>query len=446
MFPTLLIVDDEPGILKTLGDLLQDEGFEIKTAANGYEALKRIEEDIPDLVLLDIWMPGMDGIDTLKEIRKTEPHLPVVMITGHGTIDTAVTATKTGAFDFIEKPLSIDKVLITIHNALNFQKLEEENRYLKKKNLDRHAITGNSAPVQQLRLQVFQAAGSLMPALILGENGTGKELVARSLHQLSQRSEEALICVNCAAFSPEHIEHELFGMEKGGTDTTLARHKGSIEMAHQGSLFLDQVADLPMSAQGHLLRFLEDGRFHRAGGSREIQVDVRIIAATNRNLEQEIRLGNFREDLYYRLAVLPITVPPLRERKEDIAPLASLFLEEASLRGKIPVKTLSTEALALLCTHDWPGNVRELKNIMERIAISVQETDISKEILEELGFGLPALPDPMAARDYRSAMDLFSVMYLRRQLAIHNHSISEASEACGLDPETFQKLMEALAG
>ncbi|MCW7754790.1 sigma-54 dependent transcriptional regulator [Desulfobotulus sp. H1] len=441
MFPTLLLVDDEPGILQSLGGLLQDEGFDIKTAPNGFEALKRIESEAPDLVLLDIWMPGMDGIDTLKEIRKLDPNIPVIMITGHGTIDTAVTATKNGAFDFIEKPLSIDKVLITINNALHFQKLEEENRYLKKKNLDRHAITGNSPPVQQLRLQVFQAASSHAPALILGENGTGKELVARSLHQLSSRSEEALICVNCASFSPDRMEEELFGLEKNIASGS-ARHKGSIEMAHRGSLFLDQVADLPMIAQGHLLRFLEDGRFHRLGGSREIRVDVRIIAATNRNLEQEIRQGTFREDLYYRLAVLPISVPPLRERKEDIHALATLFLQESATRGKIKEKQLTPGAITLLRNHDWPGNVRELKNLMERLAISLTDETISEQTLKNQGVTTPSRPDPMAARDYETAMKLFSALYLRKQLAICNHSIPEAAAASGLTQETFQKLMD----
>ncbi|MDY0164665.1 sigma-54 dependent transcriptional regulator [Desulfobotulus sp.] len=440
MFPTLLIVDDEPGILQTLGGLLQDEGFDIRTAPNGFEALKSIEEDVPDLVLLDIWMPGMDGIDTLREILRMEPHLPVIMITGHGTIDTAVTATKSGAFDFIEKPLSIDKVLITIHNALNFRRLEEENRYLKKKNLDRHAITGNSKPVQQLRLQIFQAAPSHASVLILGENGTGKELVARSIHQLSERSEEALICINCAAFSPDRVETELFGQEKENADTP--RYKGCVEMAHRGSLFLDQVADLPLAAQGHLLRFLEDGHFHRIGGSREIQVDVRIIAATNRDLQQEIRLGHFREDLYYRLAVLPIQVPPLRERTQDIPDLAALFLEEAAIRGKLSPKNLSPEALDWLIRHDWPGNVRELKNLMERLAISTDAPRITPAILKSQGFGLPVRPDPMAARDYKTALDLFSRMYVRKQLAIHDQDPEKAALACGLDLKTFSSLME----
>lgn len=441
MFPTLLIVDDEPGILQALSGLLQDEGFDIRTASNGFEALKKIEEDLPDLVLLDIWMPGMDGIDTLKEIRRMEAHLPVIMITGHGTIDTAVTATKCGAFDFIEKPLSIDKVLITIHNALHFRRLEEENRFLKKKNLDRHAITGHSPAVQQLRLQIFQAAASGVPALILGENGTGKELVARSLHQLSNRSEEALICVNCAAFSPDHVEVELFGQERDAGVSPM--HKGSVEMAHKGSLFLDQVADLPLAAQGHLLRFLEDGHFHRTRGSREIPVDVRIIAATNRDLMQEVRLGNFREDLYYRLAVLTVTVPPLRERSQDIPDLSALFLDEAAIRSKTSPKKISPEALEWLSRHDWPGNVRELKNLMERLAITEETACITPVSLKAIGFGLSTRPDPMAVRDYETAMRLFSQLYLRKQLVIHENEVEKAALSCGLDTPTFLSLMES---
>lgn len=442
MFPTLLIVDDEPGILRSLGGLLQDEGFIIRTAPNGFEALKNIETDPPDLVLLDIWMPGMDGIDTLKEIRKMDPHLPVVMITGHGTIDTAVTATKSGAFDFIEKPLSIDKVLITIHNALNFRKLEEENRFLKKKNLDRHAITGNSKSVNMLKLQIFQAAGSDAPVLICGENGTGKELVANNLHQLSPRSEEAMIRVNCAAISPDHMDAELFGVEKDFSESQ-ARYKGSVEMAHKGTLFLDQIADLPLASQGNLLRFLEDKSFHRVGGSREIQVDVRILAASNKDLEQEIQKGNFRQDLFYRLAVLPIAVPPLRERKEDIPELAELFLKEAAFRGKMAEKKLKPEAMELLMQYDWPGNVRELKNLMERLSIKVKEKKISLPLIKDLGFNLLFPGDPMAAKNYQSAMAIFSKLYLKKQLADYGGNLEQAAAGCELEPETFQKILDS---
>lgn len=442
MFPTLLIVDDEPGILRTLGGLLQDEGFDIRTAPNGFEALKSIEKDPPDLVLLDIWMPGMDGIDILKEIRKTDPHLPVIMITGHGTIDTAVTATKSGAFDFIEKPLSIDKTLITIHNALHFRKLEEENRFLKKKNLDRHAVTGNSKSIQLLRLQILQAASSDAPVLILGENGTGKELVANNLHQLSPRSEENMVRINCASISPERIDAELFGVEKNFSEG-LARHKGSVEMAHRGTLFLDQIADLPLASQGNLLRFLEDKSFHRVGGSREIRVDVRILAAANRDLEQEIQAGNFRQDLFYRLAVLPITVPPLRERKEDIPELSEFFLKEAALRGKMTQKKLTHDAMGILMQHDWPGNVRELKNLMERLSIKVGGEKISVSLLKEQGLA-PSFPgDPMTAKAYKNAMEIFSKLYLQKQLADHGGNFDEAAADCGLDPEKFQELLNS---
>lgn len=442
MFPTLLIVDDEPSILKTLGDFLGDEGFVIQTAPNGYEALKSIEAEAPDLVLLDIWMPGIDGIDTLKEIRKKEPHLPVIMITGHGTIDTAVNATKCGAFDFIEKPLSIDKILITVHNALSFRQLEEENRYLKKKNLDRHAVTGNSGPVQQLRQRIFQAAPTDAPVLVLGENGTGKELVARSIHQLSSRSEEALICVNCATFSPDRIESELFGHERGAFGDATTKFRGSLEMAHGGTLFLDQVADLPPEAQGKLLRFLEDGRFKRVGGSREITVNVRIIAATSRDLQQEITAGRFREDLFYRLDVVPVTVPPLRERNEDLPVLAQIFLDEASQKESCD-KTLSEEALRLLCAHDWPGNVRELKNLMERLAITAPAGEIGPGLIQEHGIGTTFHPDPFAARDFSTAKTLFTRRYLRQRLAAHHQNLEQAAASCGLSVKEFSALMEA---
>lgn len=376
MFPSILIVDDEAYIRKTLKDILNDEGFEVSIASNGYEALKSIEKNQPDLTLLDIWMPGIDGIETLKEIKKIAPEMPVVMITGHGTIDTAVSATKYGAYDFIEKPLSIDKVVITINNALNFRRIEEENKYLKRKSLEKNSISGRSQAVNELRINIAKAAPSDSSILIRGENGTGKELIARTIHQLSTRADHALVTVNCAAIPEEMIETELFGYERGAFPGAKNRYKGKLELATSGTLFLDEVGDMSLKTQGKILRVLEDKKFQRIGGNREIDADFRIIASTNKNMEAEIASGNFREDLYYRLNVVPIEVPALRDRKEDITGLAEIFLQKASEACNKPKIQFTDEALSLLSGYSWPGNVRELKNLVERLTIMSSENVI----------------------------------------------------------------------
>jgi len=298
MFPSILIVDDEKSILKSLSGILSDEGFETITATNGYEALKILESESPDLVLLDIWMPGIDGIDTLKEIKKKSPETQVIMITGHGTFETAVNATKIGAFDFIEKPLSIDKVIVAINNALNFRRLEEENRFLRKKTIEKNSITGNSKPIQDLRKQITITAPTDAWILISGENGTGKELVAKMIHQFSARSDRPLIDVNCAAISGKLIESELLGHEKGAFTGATAKKKGKLELAHQGTLFFDEIGDLGIKTQATLLRILQEKNFQRVGGSRALTADIRVIAATNKNLPKKIKDGRFREDLY----------------------------------------------------------------------------------------------------------------------------------------------------
>jgi two-component system nitrogen regulation response regulator NtrX len=354
MFPSILIVDDEPYILKSLSDLLKDEGFEVTTASNGYEALQMIETESPDLVLLDIWMPGMDGIETLKEIKKENPFIQVIIITGHGTIETAVQATKLGAYDLIEKPLSIDAVIVAINNALNFRRLEEENRYLRKKTLEKHSITGDSPATQKLKLEIMTAAPTDAWVLISGENGTGKELVARTLHQLSPRVEKPFIEVNCAVIPEDQIESELFGHEKGAFPGAVAKKQGKFELAGDGTLFLDEISDMSLNNQAKLLRVLQELKYQRMGGRRTLTTSARIIAATNRDLQVEIENGNFREDLYYRLNVIPIHVPTLQQRKEDIRPLAELFLRECSHRSAIP-KMFAEDAIAMLEAYPWPG-------------------------------------------------------------------------------------------
>jgi two-component system nitrogen regulation response regulator NtrX len=381
MYPAVLIVDDESTIIDSLEGILSDDGFEVIHAYNGYEALKKIESQAPDIVLLDIWMPGMDGIDTLKEIKKMAPNLPVVMITGHGSIESAVDATKSGAFDFLEKPLSIDKVMVTINNALNFRKLEEENIYLRKKAIEKNSITGSSPAVQKLYGEVMAAAPSDASILITGENGTGKEMVARTIHQFSSRPEGPFIIINCAAIPEEHLDSELFGHEKGAFDQATSKNKGKFELACGGTLFLDEVGDMNINTQAKILRALESKTFQRIGSTRTLEMDVRLITSTNKNLEEEIAAGRFREDLFYRLNVIPVRVPPLRDRRADIPALVDTFLKKSAKQSSTQAKALTPEAMDLLSQYHWQGNVRELKNLVERLSIMVKADTVTKEEL-----------------------------------------------------------------
>ncbi len=372
MYPAILIVDDEASIIDSLEGILSDDGFEVIHAYNGYEALKKIETESPDIVLLDIWMPGMDGIETLREIKRMAPHLPVVMITGHGSIESAVDATKSGAFDFLEKPLSIDKVMVTINNALNFRKLEEENIYLRKKTIEKNSITGTSPAVQKLYGEIMAASPTDASILITGENGTGKEMVARTIHQFSTRPEGPFIIINCAAIPEETIDSELFGHEKGAFDKAFSKNKGKFEIASGGTLFLDEIGDMNINTQAKILRALESKTFQRIGGGRTLHMDVRLITSTNKDLKQQIDKGHFRQDLFFRLNVIPIHVPPLRARKEDIPLLVNTFFNKLARHSSEPKKTLSPKALDLLIQYPWQGNVRELKNLIERFSIMVK--------------------------------------------------------------------------
>ncbi|MBC2714857.1 MAG: sigma-54-dependent Fis family transcriptional regulator [Desulfobacteraceae bacterium] len=445
MFPSILIVDDEASILKSLSGILSDEGFETITVSNGYEALKTLESESPDLVLLDIWMPGIDGIDTLKEIKKSFPSTPVIMITGHGTIETAVNATKIGAFDFIEKPLSIDKVIVGINNALNFRRLEEENRFLRKKTIEKNSITGNCQAMQELKNQVGITAPTDAWVLINGENGTGKELVARMIHQFSSRSEYPLIDVNCAALSDEIIESELLGQEKGAFTEATAKKKGKLELAHQGTLFFDEIGDLGLKTQASILRILQEKQFQRVGGSRMLTADVRIIASTNKDLEKEIESGRFREDLYYRLNVVPITVPALRERREDIPDLVNTFLKQIADKSRTIPKKMTPDALRILQNSTWPGNVRELKNLLDRLSIIVEN-----ETIEADDIPAPYNPKKQAAHSRESsifsidrldeARKNFEKEFIARKLEENNHDIAKTAKIMGVDKTYLQKI------
>ncbi len=440
MYPAVLIVDDEASIIESLEGILSDDGFEVSHAFNGYEALKKIEAESPDIVLLDIWMPGIDGIETLKEIKKLFPNLPVVMITGHGTIESAVDATKSGAFDFLEKPLSIDRVIVTINNALNFRRLEEENLYLRKKTIEKHSINGFSPAVQELNKEIMNAAPSNASILITGEHGTGKELVARTLHQFSSRPEEPFIIVNCAAIPEETIDSELFGHEKGAFPGATAKNKGKFELASGGTLFLDEIGDMNLKTQAKILRALESKTFQRIGGGRTLSVDLRIIAATNKDLEAEIAAGNFREDLFYRLNVIPVAVPALRNRKEDIPLLVNIFLKAASQEKTGGPKSVDKKALDLMAGYEWPGNVRELKNLIERLAIMVEHETIQVR-------DIPAPYNPATAdgtkdrqadlfsmNDWEKAKKKFEQEFFKKKLAEAKGELEAAAAKIGVDP------------
>ncbi len=450
MNPSILIVDDEPSILQSLAGLLIDEGFDVHTASNGYEALKTIESESPDLVLLDIWMPGLDGIDTLQEIKKNNPFIQVIIITGHGTIETAVKATKMGAYDLIEKPLSIDKIILAINNALNYRRLEEENRYLRKKMIEKNSISGNSPPIQLLKKQVAVAAPTDTWILIKGENGTGKELVARTIHQLSRRVDQPLITVNCAAIPEELIESELFGHEKGAFSGAAAKKRGKFELANGGTIFLDEIGDMSLKTQSKMLRVLEEQKFNRLGGNRTITVDVRVIAATNKELEKEIEKGLFREDLFYRLNVVPIEVPALRSRFEDIPLLVDIFFDEFAKQAQKKKKKMSPGALDRLRHYAWPGNVRELKNLVERLAIMVEKETIDVGELPEPytpAVGLEAVlgePELLAIDNLKEAKKVFEREYIQKKLEENENNITRTAEILGVGRSFLHKKIKEI--
>jgi two-component system nitrogen regulation response regulator NtrX len=448
MARSILVVDDEASIIQSLDGVLSDEGFDVQNAANGLEALERIEDEIPDLVLLDIWMPDLDGIETLVKIKETYPHLQVVMMSGHGTIETAVKATKLGAYDFIEKPLSLEKVLLTIQNALEHNRLEEEINLLKEKEKGRHRITGSSEAIRDLKEQIRIVAPTNAWVLISGENGTGKELVAHTIHQLSRRSQKPMVEVNCAAIPEELIESELFGHEKGAFTGAGGMRRGKFDLAHEATLFLDEIGDMSLKAQSKTLRILQEQKFERVGGSKTIRVDVRVIAATNKDLEAEIEKGTFREDLYFRLNVIPIRVPPLRERVEDIPALLEEFTREVSLNTSLPAKRFSEESVRLLQQYHWPGNVRELKNLVERLVImtasdEIQPSDIPPPFNRGEAGGEDREVSSADFDTYREAKAEFEKAFISKKLKEYNGNVSQTAEAIGIERSNLHKKIKA---
>ncbi len=448
MARSILVVDDEKSIIQSLEGILSDEGFEVQDAENGLKALEKIEEEIPDLVLLDIWMPELDGIETLVRIKEAYPHLQVVMMSGHGTIETAVKATKLGAYDFIEKPLSLEKVLLSIHNALEHYRLEEEIGLLKEKEKGRNRITGDSEPIQELKEQIQIVAPTNAWVLISGENGTGKELVAHTIHQFSRRSHKPMVEVNCAAIPEELIESELFGHEKGAFTGAGAMKRGKFDLAHEATLFLDEIGDMSLKAQSKTLRILQEQKFERVGGAKTIHVDVRVIAATNKDLEAEIEKGTFREDLYFRLNVIPMRVPPLRERTEDLPKLIQEFTTEISLKTNLPFKTFFEEAVELLKRYHWPGNVRELKNLVERLVImtaseEIQVSDIPAPFNRSADMGGGAASSFGDFDSYREAKAEFEKDFISKKLREFNGNVSQTAEAIGIERSNLHKKIKA---
>jgi two-component system nitrogen regulation response regulator NtrX len=439
----LLVVDDEKAIRSTLAAILTDEGYRALAVGSGPEALARIGEEVPDLVILDIWLPDVDGIDTLAEIKRQWPELPVVMMSGHGTIETAVKATKLGAYDFIEKPLSLEKTLLVIDRALEYARLERENRLLRERIERAHEIIGTSPTIMELRRQIATAAPTNGRVLVMGENGAGKELVARTVHMLSARRERPFVEVNCAAIPDELIESELFGHEKGAFTGAVARRRGKFELADGGTLFLDEIGDMSLRTQAKVLRALEEQTIERIGGREPIRVDVRVIAASNQKLEDLIAQGRFREDLFYRLNVIPIEVPPLRRRKEDIPLLIEHFLKTFSAEhGKRP-KTLAGDTMVSFMAYDWPGNVRELRNMVERLVIMTAGDVITPEDLPPPLRPREAVPVGDGGRSLREAREAFERAFVLSELRGNDWNITRTAKSLGIGRVNLWRKLKA---
>jgi len=438
--PAVLIIDDEEGIRESLSGIFEDEGYAVLIASSGEEALKVLREQSPDLIMLDVWLPGIDGVQTLKEIRNMKPDLPVIMISGHGNIELAVKATKTGAYDFLEKPLSLERVILAAKRALERRTLEIENKALKRDLTREWKLIGNSGKIKQLREQIEMAAKSNSRVLILGESGSGKELVAHILHQNSNRTEKPFIEMNCAAIPQELIESELFGHEKGSFTGAFERKKGKFELADEGTLFLDEVGDMSLTTQSKVLRVIETQEFQRVGGSRNIKVDVRIISATNKDLIEEVKKGAFREDLLYRLNVIPIIVSPLRERKEDIPALVEHFLEYfAAEYGQRP-KKVSPDAIKILEAYDWPGNIRELRNVIERLVIMTSSNTITAK---NIVLGGSARSDYFAFNTLKEARESFEKDFITKKLEENSWNISKTAEILDVERSNLHRKIKS---
>ncbi len=428
---TILVVDDEPAILSSLSGVLKDEGYHLSVAKSGEEAIQSVLSSLPELVLLDIWMPGMDGIETLKKMKEINGDFPVIVMSGHGSVETAVKAIKVGAYDYVEKPLSLEKVVLLVRHALNEQRLTHENRALRGKVSERYEMVGESPVIKQLREQIKKAAPAQSRIFISGENGTGKELVARAIYAQSPRLSGPFVDVNCAAIPESLIESELFGYEKGAFTGAERQKRGQFEHADGGTLFLDEIGDMLPATQAKVLRVLQESAFYRVGGTVPVQVDVRVIAASNKNLEEEVKKGTFREDLYYRLNVIPLRVPPLRDRLEDIPLLAAHFIKEISEEHGIKPKEITSDAMDLLKRYSWPGNVPDPV---------VFPKDISPFFIGNENKS-PAHPVFDSLKEARTQ---FEREFILGKLSLHGWNISETAEDLKIERTHLYRKMKLL--
>ena len=448
----VLVVDDEGGVRASLAGILGDEGYAVEAVDTGEAALEALEARRYDLVMLDVWLPGQDGLEVLRRIRERDAELPVVVISGHGTIETAVKAVRLGAQDFVEKPLSLEKTVLAVRNALRQRRLESELRELRERLVERYTMVGESEGVRRLRAEIAQAAPSNGRVLIFGENGTGKELVARQVHAQSQRAAQPFVEVNCAAIPEELIESELFGHTRGAFTGALAARKGKFELADGGTLFLDEIADMSLKTQAKVLRALQEQRIEPVGGAGGVDVDVRVIAATNKDLQAEIRAGRFREDLYFRLNVIPFHVPPLRERREDVPLLTRHFLRLLSAEHGRRPREVSDEALTVLSRLPWPGNVRELRNILERLVIMtpgerIELRHLPASLAAAEGQLAPEAQEAPAAEPkddtLAAAREEFERRYILSRYRECGGNMSRTAEALGVERSNLYRKMKA---
>jgi two-component system nitrogen regulation response regulator NtrX len=442
----ILIVDDEQGIRATLGQLLEFEGYEVRAVGNAVDGITEYQKQRPDLVFLDVKMAGIDGVEALKKIKEHDPSAIVVMISGHATIQTAVEATQLGAYDILEKPLDTDRILVTLRNALQHLDLHEENARLRETIQSRYEIVGRSYGIRLVIDKIDRVAKTPARILVTGENGTGKELVARAIHSQSTRAEEPFVEVNCAAIPSELIESELFGHMKGSFTGAIADRAGKFEQAHGGTIFLDEVGDMSLAAQAKVLRVLQDGVVTRIGGAKPIEVDVRVLSATNKNLEAEITEQRFREDLFYRLNVVPIHVPPLRERREDIPLLVAHFVNVLTKREGVAPRTVAPEAVERLSKLDWPGNVRELRNTIERLLILAAGPRVTADDVARLGgrhdtdqTGLGSLLDCKTFEEFKHAAER---AFLLAKLREYDWNVSETARGLDMPRSNLYKKIE----
>jgi two-component system nitrogen regulation response regulator NtrX len=445
--PTILVVDDEPGVRSALSGVLRDEGYTVEAVSTGEACLDRVTRAPVDLIVLDVWLPGMDGLATLARLRERQVDAEVVLISGHGNIESAVRAIKMGAFDFVEKPLSLEKTVLVVRNALRQRILEAENRDLRARVDRTQTMVGESQTMRQLREQVAMAAPTNGRVLIYGENGTGKELVARTIHALSRRRTGAFVEVNCAAIPEELIESELFGHVRGAFTGAVADRRGKFEVADGGTIFLDEIGDMSLKTQAKVLRVLQEQTMEPVGGTTRVKVDARVLAATNKDLQSEIRAGRFREDLYFRLNVIPISVPPLRERQEDIPLLAEHFLAEFAREYGRRAKSFDRTGLKVLQQYSWPGNVRELRNVIERLMIMVPGDAISSSdlsFLDSSGLVRPPSPElPTERQTLHEARDQFERDLILRTLAEQQGNMSRTAEVLGVERSNLYRKMKA---